>query len=82
MRVKMVSQKSDDENQWPVYHAYNRLARRGIVEPLKCHICGHEVAMKQRGGEPVFLCWNCEQIIVPGLNTYESIKWVVENTKE
>ena len=80
----MASQKSNTpENQWPVYHAYNRLAKRGIVDPLSCHMCYKEVTLiRDENDNPAFKCWNCDKVIKPGLNTYESVKWVVENVSE
>jgi hypothetical protein len=71
------------DNQWPIYHAYNKLARRGIVDPLTCHLCRETVQVRiGKEDEPVFWCQNCEKLIKPGLNTYEAIRNVVLEHEE
>lgn len=62
-----------------VIHAYNRLVRRGIVDPLTCKHCGEEVAIRlSSDDQPLFQCFTCNSITAPGLLRYEEIKKIVE----
>lgn len=61
-----------------IFHRYNALARRGIVEPLKCHLCLNEVILAIHNENPAFKCLNCDKLIIPGMNTYQAIKNEVE----
>ena len=83
MKTRTDCQTLQDENQWPIYHAYNKLARRGKVDPLTCHLCRTEVQVRiGEDDQPVFWCPDCQKLIKPGLNTYEAIKNAVNHHKE
>jgi len=60
-----------------VFHRYNRLARRGIVEPLRCPYCEEEVVTRAQGDQPVLQCFNCDLVVDPGVGLYDRIRAVV-----
>jgi hypothetical protein len=62
-----------------IYHEYNKLARRGLVKPLACQGCDEELVLMQQDGEPVFKCYICDDVITPGIGTYDQVRFVVEH---
>ena len=58
------------------FHKYNRLARRGLAEPLRCS-CGVDYTLRAtEDGDPLLQCFVCDSITQPGLKLYERIKAV------
>lgn len=69
--------------EFDVFHAYNRLVRRGLVDPLTCPNDGKELAlMGKRLMEtdsvydytPALKCFYCGTLTEPGLALYNRIK--------
>lgn len=61
------------------FHDYNKLARRGLVDPLFCSICGGiEIVIAVHDDEPAIKCYYCGALTIPGLNTYQRIQQEVE----
>ena len=72
----------DDENLFPLFHAYNKLVRRGLVKPLTCD-CGDplvtSIDKRTMIDEEVLLleCYGCGTIVRPGLDTIGDVRAVV-----
>jgi hypothetical protein len=63
-----------------LFHKYNKLVRRNLVEPLTCNHCDTEYVI-QIGAfdEPVLRCLPCATIVYPGIRAYEEMKAVVNH---
>lgn len=61
-----------------LFHAYNRLVRRGVTKPLM-HSCGTEYVLTiGDADEPVLRCFSCNTRTYPGLNMVGNIRAVVK----
>lgn len=61
------------------FHKYNRLVRRGDAQPLLCANCGNEVVTRLGELDTVRLwCYTCGASTVPGLDTCDMVRAVVE----
>lgn len=71
-----------EENLFPLFHAYNKIVRRGLVKPLLCD-CGNELVTgidkKTMIGEDqlVLECYQCGTIIRPGATLVNDVRAVV-----
>jgi hypothetical protein len=60
-----------------VFHNYNKLVRRNLVEPIECE-CGNELTIRADAeGEPYFECFYCNSKTIPGERFYLEIRGVV-----
>lgn len=72
-----------DENLFPLFHAYNKLVRRGLVKALTCDSCGQSlVTTLEKGtmidGDTLILeCYGCGTMVTPGLETIANVRAVV-----
>lgn len=61
------------------FHRYNRLARRGFVDPLRCGHCGHELALRLTDEyEPGLECLHCLTEFVIRERLYTRIKAILK----
>jgi len=66
------------EQEFQVFHDYNRLVRRGLTKPLT-HGCGTEFVLALgEEDRPVLKCFSCGTLTLPGLTMYSDIKSVVK----
>lgn len=65
---------------FPTFHRYRRLVRRGLAEPLRCGTCETEyVLMVGEEDEPLLKCFTCNSLTQPGLALYDRVKEAVES---
>lgn len=68
------------DNEFALLHAYRRLVRRGLVEPLKCGSCGEEyVMMLSEDDTPRMECFGCGAEWSPGKAFFERLKKVIQS---
>lgn len=61
-----------------LFHRYNKLVRRGLVQPLKCYTCGNPfVTAANEKDELVLRCLVCETTTAPGITTIGNVRAVV-----
>lgn len=72
-----------EENLFPLFHAYNKLVRRGLVKALACDMCEQPlVTTLEKGtmidGDTLILeCYACGIKTTPGLDTIADVRAVV-----
>lgn len=60
------------------FHRYNTLARRGLVEYLKC-TCGYYYVLRvTTDDEPKLQCLACNSMVTPGIAIYDKVVEAVE----
>ena len=72
-----------DENIFALFHAYNKLVRRGLVKPLTCQCGGNMVTGLRKHtmideDELVLDCYDCGSVTVPGEATLDDVRAVVK----
>jgi len=61
------------------FHKYNRLVREGKAQPLRCDVCKNEVVTRLGELDSVVLwCYSCNSYTLPGLNTCDKVRALVE----
>lgn len=61
------------------FHQYNRLARRGFVDPLSCGHCGHDLVLRLTDeDEPGLECYHCLTEFVIRESLYERIRAIIK----
>lgn len=61
-----------------LFHRYNKLVRRGLVQPLMCKICATPYVTGLNGEDELVLkCLVCPQEVVPGIDTIGQVYSVV-----
>jgi hypothetical protein len=69
-----------DENLFPLFHAYNKLVRRGLTKPLTCDCGETQVTTLEKVGDDDLLlleCYSCGTTTRPGLTTINNVRAVV-----
>lgn len=60
-----------------LFHKYNKLVRRGLVQPLR-HSCGFPYITAADDNDFLVLkCYTCDSVTVPGLGIIGNVKAVV-----
>ena len=64
--------------EFPIFHKYMRLARRGMCRQLVCRHCNTELVLQiGEKDEPVLMCFGCNTLTLPGLAMYNRLRAVV-----
>jgi len=62
-----------------MFHRYNKLVRRGLVQPLKCRTCATPFVTGINGDDELVLrCLACDTTTVPGITTIGNVRAVVK----
>ena len=62
-----------------LFHRYNKLVRRNLVQPLKCGACDNELVTGLGDNDELVLkCFSCDSSTVPGLGTLGKVEAVVK----
>lgn len=65
-------------NTFRLFHRYNKLVRRGLVQPLTCKACGFAyITSADEEDNLVLECYTCDSKTRPGLGTIERVMAVV-----
>lgn len=74
---------NDEENLFPLFHAYGKLVRRGLVKQLTC-TCGDPLVTSIDKNRPmieedvlILECYGCGTLVRPGLETIQNVRAVV-----
>lgn len=66
------------EDLWNLFHRYNRLVRRQLVQPLKCD-CGEVfVTTLGRDDKLILACFGCATETTPGVQIIDRVRAVVK----
>lgn len=61
-----------------MFHRYNKLVRRGLVQPLNCKTCATPYITAVGPDEELVLrCYVCPSDVKPGLDTLSKVRAVV-----
>ncbi len=72
----MMTEPSDPLFQ--LFHRYNKLVRRGLVQPLMCKTCAVPyVTAVDKNDELVLKCFSCSSVVTPGIGTIGNVRAVV-----
>lgn len=67
-----------DEN-FDLFHKYNRLVRRSLVKPVSCTTCnGTLTTSLGKDDELVLVCYSCDYELVPGTALIDEIRAIVK----
>lgn len=62
-----------------LFHRYNKLVRRDLVQPLTCGVCDTPlITGVGKEDELVLKCYSCGSSLVPGLATLGRVEAVVK----
>jgi ribosomal protein L44E len=68
-----------EEELFKLFHKYNKLVRRQLIQPLKCSSCGFPYITALGGNDELVLeCTVCETQTTPGLATIGNVRAVVK----
>ena len=68
------------ENSWPLFHAYNKMANRGVVTPLTCSYCyGNVFLQLGKNDEPELHCYRCGVDTQPGTDLINRMRRELRN---
>lgn len=68
----------DDMSEFQLFHAYNRLVREHLANPLICPMCAMTlVTGLGKDDNLVLLCYACQTSTVPGENTLARVRAAV-----
>jgi hypothetical protein len=67
-----------DDNLFPMFHKYNKLVRRGLVQPLTCDCGTPYVTSSDENADLILRCYSCNTRVTPGINTIGNVRAVVK----
>lgn len=60
-----------------LFHRYNKLVRRDLVQPLTCKTCDAILITALKDDQLVLKCQPCASVTTPGVKTIDTVRAVV-----